>query len=60
MTNERKMQDRALMAGGARQRLDDLRSSGSLSKEQWEKEVRELDKVINIAIRNRFARADFV
>jgi hypothetical protein len=51
--HQRRQQDMALMAGGARQRLDGLRNSGSLSQEQWEKKVRELDKLVNAALQVR-------
>jgi hypothetical protein len=53
MADERKVEDMALTAGGARQRLDDLRNSGSLSQEQWEKKVRELDRFVNTAVQVR-------
>jgi hypothetical protein len=60
MTDEHKIEDMALMAGEARQHLDDLRNSGSRSQEQWGKRVRELDNVVNIAVRNRWTRREFV
>jgi len=53
MMDERKVEGMALMAGGARQRLDDLRNSASLSQEQWEKKIRELDKFVQTALRVR-------
>jgi hypothetical protein len=58
VTGERKVEDMALMAGGARQRLDDLRNSGSLSWNEWAKKVRELDRIVDTAVSNRWIRKD--
>lgn len=49
MLEERKIEDAGLLASGGRQRLDDLRSSGSVSWNGWATKVRELDRVAHIA-----------
>jgi hypothetical protein len=56
MTGKCKLEDMALAAGGAHQRLEDLRNSGRLSWEEWAKKVHELDSFVDIAISNRWIR----
>jgi hypothetical protein len=54
MAEERKLEDMALAAGGARQRLDELYKSGDLSTEEWAQQVRVLDRFVATAISNRW------